>query len=438
MAEVAKSSHRVKQRLIWKRSINRVLTFILNTALWFGLWLGAVVGLFMAVRTFSNSAWLNSLTGTTQSVAEIGVRGVMAIPLSLWLLLMIHPIRTRWWLVRQLWRGIALVRRTLGQPRPSIKADGQAVSSESAARNKTVAIAMPDAGLLQPTRPPRLLTRRRFLAESGLFGGLVTYSMFIEPYALQAVELDIPVANLPDRFVGMRVAQVSDLHVNSYTTAEDVARAVEMVNTLQPDVVMLTGDFVDWEAQYSDDATRPFRKLVAPEGVFSVLGNHDYYSADVERVKRAIKHHDLGLLVNQHTTIRRGADTLTIIGLDDPRHHRNGNGPRMSSESIDPDRAMRGMPTAGPRLLMVHNPIIVPALVRQYELDLIMCGHTHGGQFQVPILTDSLVESAEYFVQGRYDLGRTQLYVNRGFGFTGPPIRFRVRPEVTLMRLVRA
>ncbi len=282
------------------------------------------------------------------------------------------------------------------------------------------------------------MSRRRFLGESALFGGLMAYSMFVEPYALQAVEIDIPVPNLPDRFVGMRVAQMSDLHINSYTTAADLERAVALVNSLRPDVVLLTGDFVDWDAKYADDATRPFRDLVASEGVFSVLGNHDYYSGNIEQIKRSIRQHDLGLLVNQHTTIRRGADTLTIVGLDDPRHNRSGNGPRMSVESIDPARAMRGMPAHGPRLLMVHNPILIPELVQRYELDLITSGHTHGGQFQVPILTDRLVESVEYFVRGRYDLGRTQVYVNRGFGFTGPPIRFRARPEITLLRLVKA
>ena len=110
----------------------------------------------------------------------------------------------------------------------------------------------------------------------------------------------------------------------------------------------------------------------------------------------------------------------------------------MSAESIDPERALAGIAAGIPRLLMVHNPIIVPALVQQYELDVVLCGHTHGGQFQVPILTDALVGGTEYFVRGRYDLGRSQVYINRGFGFTGPPIRLRARPEVSLLRLVPA
>ena len=282
------------------------------------------------------------------------------------------------------------------------------------------------------------MSRRRFLGESALWGGVLSYAMFVEPYTLETVEVTIPVPNLPARFVGMRIAQMSDLHINAYTTGEDLDRAVAIVNRSKPDLVLLTGDFVDWDARFADEATQPFTNLRAPEGVYSILGNHDYYSGDIERVKAAIKRHNLGLLVNDHTILRRGADTLALVGLDDPRHNRSGNGPRMSVESIDPERALRGIAPTIPRLLMVHNPILVPSLVQQYDLDVVLCGHTHGGQFQVPIITDALVGSLEYFVKGRYDLGGTQVYVNRGFGFTGPPIRFRARPEITLLTLVKA
>ncbi len=432
MPDVDESSPEMKKRPLWARGLNRSITFVLNSLLWLGLWIGAFVALFIAIRSFSDSAWLNSFQGTAHLVAEIAVRALFVVPLAVWIMLMIHPIRTRWWLVQRV-ASLGPRLRRVRQPATSAPLEPAPAPQSSAAPAPAAA-----SGLLQPTRPPRPLSRRRFLGESALFGGLMTYSMFVEPFAVQAVEVDIPVPNLPDRFVGMRVAQMSDLHINSYTTAEDLERAVAVVNSLNPDLVMLTGDFVDWDAKYADDATRPFRDLTAREGVFAVLGNHDYYSGDIERVKRSIKQYDLGLLVNQHTTIRRGADTLTLIGLDDPRHNRSGNGPRMSAESIDPERAMRGMPAQGPHLLMVHNPILIPELVQRYELDLITSGHTHGGQFQVPILTDRLVASAEYFVKGRYDLGRTQVYVNRGFGFTGPPIRFRARPEITLLRLVRA
>ncbi|HYF62749.1 MAG TPA: metallophosphoesterase, partial [Herpetosiphonaceae bacterium] len=347
-------------------------------------------------------------------------------PLALWVALLIHPIRTRWWIVRQAMR---LIRRRPAPAQPDASAAGPGAPASAPD---------PADSIWQPTRAPRPLSRRRFLGESALLGGVLGYSMFVEPYALQTVEADLPVAGLPPRFDGLRIAQLSDMHINAYTTADDLMVAVEAINRLQPDVVVLTGDFVDWDARFADDATRPFRELRARDGVFSILGNHDYYSGDIERIKASINYHGLGLLVNQHTLIRRGADTLALIGLDDPRHNRTGSGPRMSAESIDPGRAQAGIPAGIPRVMLVHNPIIVPALIQQYDLDVVLCGHTHGGQFQVPILTDALVGRAEYFVRGRYDLGRSQVYVNRGFGFTGPPIRLRARPEVSLLRLVAA
>jgi predicted MPP superfamily phosphohydrolase len=156
-------------------------------------------------------------------------------------------------------------------------------------------------------------------------------------------------------------------------------------------------------------------------------------------VRREIERAGLGLLVNASTTLRRGADTLTLAGLDDPRHNRGAATPaaRMNPESIQPGlRMLERLRSAGPRLVLLHNPILAPLLVKSFDLDLILCGHTHGGQFQVPILTDQLVSNAEYFVKGRYDLGRAQVYINRGFGFTGPPLRFGSPPEITLLRLV--
>ena len=401
----------------WQRLVNRLATFSLNTALWFGLWLGTFAIMFVLIRGLARSDWLRALDGTPHWIAEIGIRVISLLVLSVWVLLIVRPIRMRWWMVERTARI------------------GRWITSKLRRQPVVETPIFPERlGVLEPSNPPTPMSRRRFLAETAFWGGLLTYSTLVEPYRLDVEEVDLPIANLPPRFEGMKIVQMSDFHINSYTTGEDLARAVEQINRLNPDLVLLTGDFVDWEARYADEATAPFRQIQAREGVYSVIGNHDYYSGDIAHVKQAIQRNGLGLLVNQHTVLRRGADSLTLVGLDDPRHTR-GSGVRLSPESINPDKALSGSNPNVPRVLMVHNPVIVPWLAKNHELDVVLCGHTHGGQFQVPILTDTLVRNAEYFVRGRYDLGKTQVYINRGFGFTGPPVRFGVPPEITLINL---
>ncbi len=424
---------------VWARWLVRLATALLNAALWLGLWLAVFLSIFWLILQVGSADWVATLGSTAHLLLKWGLRLTLLGLFGLWVVLMIHPVRMRWWLVRKL--GWAFTWRQRARLRARQPADGQPAAAPppapAAAPSATSADSAPRRGPQLLAQPPRPMSRRRFLAESVLLGGLIGYSMLVEPEQIQVMYVDLPVPQLPARFHGLRIAQVSDLHVNAYTTADDIAEAVHVINQLDADIVTITGDFVDWNARFAEDATRPFRQLRAREGVFSILGNHDYYSGNIDLIKATIRRHDLGLLVNEHTVLRRGADALTLIGLDDPRHNRGG-GLRYNRESVDPERAMRGVLAERPRVLLVHNPVIVSALLRRYELDVILSGHTHGGQFQVPIITDSLFGANEYFVHGRYDLGRTQVYVNRGLGFTGPPVRFRARPEVTLARLVPA
>ena len=441
------------QRPWWLRVINRMLTWLLNTALWLLLWLTMFMVLFFGLLALRDAAWLRVLEAPWREPLELFMRGLLAVPFGFWLLLLIRPVRTRWWFVRQAgraWRwlssGLHRLLRVAGNKRalaheeqltsPAVASPAEQREADQAALNGAATPTPIKLITLKPTLPPRMLSRRRFMLESAVFGGIIAYSTLLEPEHIQTLQVEVPIADLPSRFEGLRIAQVSDLHVNAYTTGADIAEVVRVINQLEPDVVLLTGDFVDWHFKYADEATRPFRELRVRDGVYSVLGNHDYYAGDIEVVKTALRRYDLGLLVNQHTVLQRGPDRLSLIGLDDPRHRRGGG--RYSYESIDPDRAMRGVSATVPRLLMVHNPVIVPELVRRYELDLLFCGHTHGGQFQVPIITDNLIKAREYFVHGHYKLGRSQLYVNRGIGFTGPAVRFRAAPEVTLLRLTAA
>ncbi|HEY1014481.1 MAG TPA: metallophosphoesterase [Herpetosiphonaceae bacterium] len=409
----------------WRLAVRRSAAIALHALLWLAYWYAAFGLIYALVYWPSARVGLLRLPAGWQLAVELGWRALLAGPLLFWVLLALHPVRTRRWMSARLLGALRRFRRTQptadSPPRPL---------ERLAAAHEALAAGLP---------APAPISRRRFLGESVLLGSVLADALFIEPHQIGVIELDMPVRDLPERFHGMRIAQMSDLHLNGFTAATELERAVGIINGLRPDAVVLTGDFVDRDARFAADAAQPFRQLTAPEGVFSILGNHDYYTGDVAAVRREIERAGLGLLVNQSTVLRRGADRLTLIGLDDPRHTRNAGSVRMSRESIEPGLALLDrLRDPGPRLVLLHNPILVPELMRRYDLDLFLCGHTHGGQFQVPILTDQLVENAEFFVKGRYDLGRSQVYVNRGFGFTGPPIRFRVTPEITLLRLVPA
>ncbi len=137
-------------------------------------------------------------------------------------------------------------------------------------------------------------------------------------------------------------------------------------------------------------------------------------------------------MINQQTVIRRGAERLKLVGLDDPKHD-DGDG--WSHGSIDPARAFANLRASDVCITLLHNPIFAPSVISGYAPQLVLSGHTHGGQIWVPILTDSAVRARDRFVAGRYQLANSQIYVNRGWGFTGPPLRFAKRPEISVIRL---
>ncbi len=220
--------------------------------LWFvgiSLWLGGLAllgGLFgWNLAWLKDWQWLAEQAGWRFWLAQAVFRAFLCLPLVLGLLLLVHP----------LWFG----RRVLPPLNDVITPSQASIASEN-------------------------LSRRRFMIEAGLLGGLVGYSSLIEPFNPEVVELELQIANLPSRFEGFKIVQLSDLHVCAYTPADDVARAVALINRLDADIVAITGDFVDRHSKFADDATIPLRQLQAREGIFSVLGNHDYYTGDIDRM----------------------------------------------------------------------------------------------------------------------------------------------------------
>ena len=264
------------------------------------------------------------------------------------------------------------------------------------------------------------------------------YGVYRTLYDFSVHRVEIPVAGLPTAFDGMTIAQLSDLHAGSLFSARPMWDAVALTNELQPDLVALTGDFVNNDVEEMARVLPALNALRATVGVFGCLGNHDHY-ADTDRLVEQIDTTPIDLLVNEHRTIQMDGSRLHVIGTDNTgfrQHH------------ADLPRAVAGIENGdGAQILLAHDPTFWDIGVRPdyRHIDLMLCGHTHGGQFGVEFgpLRWSLAALryerwAGLYVEPRSDgQGDQFLYVNRGIGTVGPPLRMGIRPEITLLTLRR-
>jgi len=271
------------------------------------------------------------------------------------------------------------------------------------------------------------MSRRRFLATGTLgLGGLVTTdALFREPQAYKIEEISLPLAKIPPGRE-LRLVHISDLHIRAFHSYyQRVARAV---NDLAPEVILITGDFLEKDRNLSD--VRKFLDLLrATTGIFAVQGNWEYWARlEGENMRRHLARSGVTLLIDQRHDLDLRKVPISILGLDYPS---SVDRLKTLQEQADPARV---------NLLLSH----VPAF-RHEELgdriDLILCGHTHGGQVRLPFVPPFYLPRFSYpFVSGMYRVGpgNTPLYVNRGIGTSMFPIRFLCRPEITLLRLQTA
>lgn len=263
------------------------------------------------------------------------------------------------------------------------------------------------------------LTRRAFLL--GCMGVAVAaspaayYSAVYEPADLELVRKTIPMRGLPARLDGMRMVQISDLHL---TTAGDLyTRMIEQVQSLKPDAIVVTGDLVDSRSAVSD-VHDLLGTLDAPLGIWAVPGNWDHTSDAIDDLQSALASAGIKFLINQSQALEAG---FWVVGVDDPA--------TAHDELRD---AIRNVPAGVRRLLLAHSPDIVPNLEGQ-SFDLILSGHTHGGQINLPFLNGAWLKHgpSHKYVQGMFEVNGSLLYVNRGIGMTTLPIRVHSRPEIT-------
>lgn len=247
--------------------------------------------------------------------------------------------------------------------------------------------------------------------------------------------VDVDVPDLPASFDGLRIVQLSDLHIGPHTPRAFIERIVETTRALRPDLLAITGDLIDDRAEDVAVYARTIGALDAPLGVYMIPGNHDVY-AGWDEVERSLRAAEIGtLLVNESRVIRRGGDSITLVGTGDPAGGRAGF---RGAARVAPDipRAMALVDDDATVIAFAHNPALWPSLA-EHGVALTLSGHTHWGQFALPHLGWSLASPFLEHAMGAHRENDSVLYISPGTGYWGIPFRLGASPEVTLVTLRR-
>jgi predicted MPP superfamily phosphohydrolase len=245
-------------------------------------------------------------------------------------------------------------------------------------------------------------------------------------------DVDMEVPRLPPEFEGLRIAQLSDLHVGPHTSRHFLHRVVATTRQLSPDIIAITGDLIDDRAEDVAVYARELRALEAPLGVYMIPGNHDVY-AGWDDVERGLRDAGLGtVLVNELALLRRGDATIALVGTGDPAGGTRGN----SRAAPDVELAMAEVPENATVIAFAHNPALWPSLAAR-GVALTLSGHTHWGQFALPRLGWSLASPFLEHAMGAHTADDALLYINPGTGYWGIPFRLGASPEITLVTLKR-
>ncbi len=250
--------------------------------------------------------------------------------------------------------------------------------------------------------------------------------------AVRPLEVGFP--HLPPGLEGMRIVQLSDLHVGPHTSRRHLARVAEAVRSARPDLVVLTGDQVDDYARDVEPLGRALGGLAAPLGVVAVAGNHDVY-AGWAAVRQGMERLGWRVLVNEAVPLERGGARFWVAGTGDPAG-RGGPTGRNPAVAPDVERTLASVPRGAFTLALAHNPALWPELASR-GVELTLSGHTHHGQLAVPRLGWSMASVFLDLAMGVHRRGGSVLYISPGTNFWGIPFRIGALPEVTVVTLRR-
>lgn len=280
--------------------------------------------------------------------------------------------------------------------------------------------------------------RRRTAAAMKALGGGIGYGALVEPAFLEMTQIEITIPGLDPRLDGYRIAHLSDVHYNVAAGKSFIQRVVQKTNALDPDLVALTGDFITHNAGNLDKCMAVLSDLRAPDGSFIVRGNHDY-RATLHDMRNACRENGFRLLENEHVVIRparhrigtspngtlAAPPAITIAGVGDMWEGECR--PGIALEGANPDR---------PAVLLSHHGDVAELLTDEHRVDLILSGHTHGGQVRlrgrnVPIISGH----ASKYTCGLVTTPHTRVYISRGVGTSALRFRWNCRPEIALINL---
>ncbi|MHA6697552.1 metallophosphoesterase [Chryseobacterium sp. A301] len=304
---------------------------------------------------------------------------------------------------------------------------------------------------LHPTAEVFYPERRKLLSYIGIASAAALSILFLDgvingKYRHRVRKVKLKFKNLPKEFEGYRIVQISDLHSGSFLNPEKLRPAFELINAQKPDLILFTGDAVNNLASEFEPFKALFQTLRSTDGLYSVLGNHDYgqyhqwnsKEEELENLARLIqdqKEAGLTLLRNENREIKRGASSLYLLGVENW-------GEKPFPQLGDLDLAAKGVPRESFKVLMSHDPTHFDHVVQSHpsNVQLTLSGHTHGMQFGLDLknLKWSPVQYRYKKWADLYQVGSKYLYVNRGFGVIGYPGRVGINPEITLIELSSA
>ena len=273
--------------------------------------------------------------------------------------------------------------------------------------------------------------RRQVLARLGGFAaaalGLGASGLAVREAAkINVKHVEVPLPKLPKELDGTTIVQLSDVHVGPTIGRDFIERLVSTVNGLAPDLVAITGDLVDGSVADLKHHVAPLANLASTHGTFFVTGNHEYYSGAAEWCRHLTSELGVRVLHNEHVAIEKGGHAFHLAGIHDYQASRFDEGHR-----ADLGKAVAGRDPERALVLLAHQPKAVHDAVK-HGVDLQLSGHTHGGQLW-PF--GWLVRLEQPVVAGLAKFGETLIYVSRGTGYWGPPMRLNAPPEVTYIRL---